>query len=191
MNTPAHLIVNLAVLGSGERRSQVKPILAGALLPDLPMFLFYVWQRGVVRATESAIWRRLYFEPDWQAFFDVFNSIPLALLGLLSAWRLRSAAWRAFFASWVLHCVFDLAVHREDAHGHLFPLSDWRFTSPVSYWDPAHHGTAFAGIETLAVVVGSLLLWRRYESRSGRVALLAACVLYLCVYLGFYLGGAL
>ena len=66
----------------------------------------------------------------------------------------------AALASMTLHCLADLALHREDAHGHLFPLSDWRFTSPVSYWDPAHYGLIFAACELVLVAVGSIWLLR-------------------------------
>jgi len=31
--------------------------------------------------------------------------------------------------------VLDFPFHAEDAHKHFWPLSDWRFHSPFSYWD--------------------------------------------------------
>ena len=103
-------------------------------------FAFYAWQKIVVRASEAEIWSEIYFWPGWQLLFDVPNSIPVALLAALIAWRLELARTTAFFASVVVHCLGDLALHHDDAHRHFLPLSDWRFASPVSYWDPAHFG---------------------------------------------------
>jgi uncharacterized membrane protein len=188
VNTPAHLILNLAVLGTGGRRRFAGSILAGALLPDLPIFVFYAWQRIAAGASEGAIWSHLYFDKAWQGFFDLFNSVPIALLGLLLAWRARRRALQLFFASWLLHCLWDLPFHREDAHRHFYPFSDWRFQSPVSYWDPAHHGALFALLETVLVLAGSFLLWRRFQNRIGRAALAVASGVYLTVYAVFYAG---
>lgn len=161
MNTPSHIILNALVLGTGPRKALWLPITAGALVPDLPMVGFYVYQRSLRHAPESQIWNDLYFEPHWQAFFDGFNSLPMALLGALAAWRLARPAWVAFFLSVGLHCLGDLPLHREDAHGHFFPISDWRFVSPVSYWDPSFHGSWVAAGEGILVIAGSLSLMRR------------------------------
>jgi membrane-bound metal-dependent hydrolase YbcI (DUF457 family) len=177
MNTPSHVILNGLVLGGGSRRALWLPITAGALVPDLPMVGFYLYQRVITHAPEHRIWNELYFEPQWQGFFDVFNSLPLALLGALLAWRFARPAWLAFFLSVGLHCLADLPLHREDAHGHFFPLSDWRFVSPASYWDPGFHGGWVAAAEMVLVVAGSIALGRRslpWRIIAGVTLLLAA-----------------
>ena len=57
-------------------------------------------------------------------------------------------------AAALLHLTFDLPFHHDDAHPHFWPFSDWRFTSPLSYWDPAHDGGVIALAEVgLAVVL--------------------------------------
>ena len=187
MNTPAHAVINLALLGRSGRPDDVRPILAGAIACDLPMFGFYLWQRLAVGAPEALIWGEAYFRPSWQGLFDVFNSVPLALLGLaVAAWR-RSRAGALFFASMLLHVALDLPLHREDAHRHFLPLSDWRFVSPVSYWDPAHHGAIAALAEGVAVFAASAILWRRHSDPLGRAALVGGCALYAAAYAFFYL----
>lgn len=176
MNTPAHLILNVALATGGGRTELARPALLGALLPDLPMFLFFLWERGVAGTPDAILWNEIYFQAGWQDFFDVFNSIPLALLGLALAHRARSRAGLALFASMLLHHGFDLALHHDDAHRHFLPFSDLRVTSPVSYWDPRHHG-AWAALGELGIVTaGAVVLARRYGSAWLR-ALLAACVL--------------
>ena len=182
MNTPAHVVVCLAALGGGARRRHAGAIAAGALLPDLPMFGFYVWQRLWVGLPEAAIWREAYFRDAWQNFFDLFNSIPIAAALALAARVLRREGAALFFASMLLHQLVDLPLHVEDAHRHFHPFSDWRFASPVSYWDPAHYGGLGAGLELAAVLVACAFLWQRTRARAARVSLVA---LVLVQFAGF------
>jgi len=76
----------------------------------------------------------------------------------------------------------DLPLHREDAHGHFYPLSNWHFESPISYWDPAHHELWVGGLEAAGVIVGSFLLIRR--GTAWRFVGLATLTLY-AVYAAF------
>ena len=59
MNTPAHVVLNLLVL-SGWKRDQASnwftPVAAGALVPDAPMVLFYLWEKVIRLTPESVIW---------------------------------------------------------------------------------------------------------------------------------------
>ena len=174
----------MAVLGRRESPELILPIALGALVPDAPMFLFYAIQkaRGI---PESVIWSQSYYEPGWQAFFDLFNSIPFALVGLIIARILRdhpTARWAgAFCASVLVHTLGDLPLHHDDGHRHFFPFSDWRYSSPVSYWDPHHHGGIVSILEMLAVVFCAILLIRRFESKKirwGVGAVLASYVAY-------------
>ncbi|MFQ5543929.1 MAG: hypothetical protein ACE5FY_06210 [Nitrospiria bacterium] len=165
MNTPAHAVVNLLILGQKKRPEEVVPILIGAILPDLPMVFFYFYEKVILKMPEQKIWSDLYFDPDWQIFFDFFNALPILLLALLLATRSAGRKWLVpFFSSMIFHVFFDLPLHNDDAHGHFFPLSDWHFHSPVSYWDPAHYGQIVAPIEVLLVLIGSFVLFRRYPS---------------------------
>jgi hypothetical protein len=168
MNTPAHAVLNLVALGRDRSRFHWLPVLLGSLVPDLPLFVFYLAARGILQLPERTIWSATYFEPSWQLFFDIFNSLPLIALGILLAWRFRSTGWMAFFLSMGLHCLTDLLVHHDDAHRHFLPFSDWRFVSPVSYWDPRHHGHLFLVAEAVLVAVGSGILMRRSEPRAVR-----------------------
>jgi hypothetical protein len=133
------------------------------------MLLFYAYQRGVLALPEGRIWSRAYFEPGWQAFFDLFNSLPLLAVAGVLAWRIRAAGWLAVVASMALHSTTDLLLHHDDAHAHLFPLSAWRFRSPLSYWDPAHHGRLFAVAELVFVTAGAAALMRRSRSTPWRL----------------------
>ena len=161
MNTPAHIAINSYLLGRGRLARLAWPVAFGALLPDLPMLVFYAYQRGWLEAPERAIWSQAYFLPQWQALFDAFNSLPLIALAALFAWRAKRPAWLACLASMALHCVADFALHNEDAHGHFWPFSAWHFRSPISYWDPRRHGTIFVWAELAASIAACAALWRR------------------------------
>lgn len=181
MTTPAHAILNLLVLPREDRggRPLWLPIALGAIAPDATMFGFYAYQKLIAGTPESTIWNDLYFRPEWQVVFDIPHSWPLMALGLWMAWRMASAPWLCFFASMMLHGLGDFLLHNDDAHRHFYPLSDYLFMSPVSYWDPQHYGQIVAPLEALLVVVGSIVLYRASESRSARSLLGVLGGLYL------------
>lgn len=180
MNTPAHGILNLLLLPRQGAVAGVPPVAVGAVLPDLPAMVFYVWER-LQSVPEKRIWSIDYFQPSWQAVFDGFHSLPLLALAWILA-RAMKARWGSLLlASMFLHAVADLPLHREDAHRHFFPFSDWRFESALSYWDPAHGGQWFFFAELIIVLVGTPILWRRFPARGPRIAI----ALLTGSYLGF------
>ena len=79
------------------------PIALGAILPDLPMLLFYAYQKVWLGTPERTIWSESYYLAGWQAFFDVFNSLPLMMLAALVAYGGKSPRVVAFFASMMMH----------------------------------------------------------------------------------------
>ncbi len=181
MNTAAHAIVNLLLFRKPIRETHVFAIMSGALLPDAPMFIFYFWAK-LQGLSERVIWRDTYYDAGWQNLFDAFHSFPLLGLAWLLAWRARMQTLSVFFASMVLHSVFDFPLHHDDAHRHFWPLSDFRFASPISYWDPAHYGQFIAPLELLVVIAGGAWLLRTAESTT-----LFRCVAtILFIYLAFW-----
>ncbi|RMH17821.1 MAG: hypothetical protein D6696_14700 [Acidobacteria bacterium] len=177
MNTPAHAVVNLLLLSRRRRPEELAPITAGAVLPDLAMVVFYACQKAAGTA-ERVIWSERYFAPAWQSFFDLWNSLPLIAVGLLVARWLGRRRWALLFASMGLHALEDLPLHHDDAHRHFFPFSDWRFASPISYWDPARHGGLVTLLEIALVAVAVPLLLRRHPGRGPRVLVLALAAVY-------------
>jgi len=179
VNTPAHVFLNELVLARSSWRPHWKAVLLGAALPDLPLVAFYAYQRLFGTLPEAGIWSQAYFEPSWQALFDAFHSFPLILLGALLAWRLSCRPGVVCFASMGLHSLTDFLVHHADAHAHFFPLSSWRFRSPVSYWDPAYHGQFMMAGEILLVLVGSYVLTRAHQPKGVRLVGAGILALYV------------
>lgn len=189
MNTPAHAVFSLLVLGRAEGERLVTWIALGAVLPDLPAMVFYGWEKLVLGRPEGTIWSVDYFRPGWQAVFDGFHSLPLLGLALLAAIGLAwpRTAWT--LASMALHALADLPLHADDAHRHFWPLSDFRYESPVSYWDPSRYGLWAAAAEVALVAVGSVVLWRRFQGRAARTPrlLIAAVAACYAIYLAYVL----
>ncbi len=140
------------------------------------MFGFWLWQTLARGLPQQQIWHHVYFEAHWQLLFDAFNAVPIyTVLLAVGLWSgSRSAVF--FAASALLHIALDLPFHREDAHAHWFPLSSWRFVSPVSYWDPAHHGRWFSTLELAGLLAAAVVVARREPRRwvRGVVAVVAA-----------------
>ncbi|MEO0540952.1 MAG: hypothetical protein AAFZ80_08810 [Cyanobacteria bacterium P01_A01_bin.105] len=193
MNTPTHAIVNLALLGRKSRPDWNSPIIWGGMIPDLAMFVFFGWATLGTDMTGEQIWGEAYYDPLWQTFFDLWNSIPLALIGvglglwLRRRWRSTGTAVALCCASVVLHCLVDLPIHAEDAHRHFWPLSNYRFESPVSYWDPAKGGNIFAPFELALALALSVYLFSWLRSRLTQALLIFSNLLFLTFFIRFYL----
>jgi Na+/glutamate symporter len=121
VNTPAHAIINLLILGRQSAGKKTIPILIGAILPDIAIFALYFWHL-LLGTPEAMIWSVEYYKPGWQAFIDVFNSMPLLVLGILTCWKTKQHYLLIFFASMLLHTLGDFPLHHDDAHRHFFPL---------------------------------------------------------------------
>ena len=194
MNSPAHVVFSLALLGRPNAVKYALAITAGALLPDVFMLVFYAYER-IRGIPEAVIWNEHYYHPFWQNLFDVANSIPLLLAALILAVLKRNYAWSFFFGSMLIHCFLDLPVHHDDGHRHFFPFSDFRFNSPVSYWDPRYHGNVVGLIEVLMFMAGVAYLWVA-EHNHGRklyslTRLRTVVALTSVIYCGFFIFVAL
>jgi len=187
MNTPSHIILNLAILRRPDQVVYTWPILLGAIAPDAAIFVFYGWAKWVQKLPESVIWREAYYSQPWQDIFAIGNSIPLGLVGIAISAYFKQTAWGIFFASMVLHHLCDLPLHHDDAHRHFFPFSNMRFTSPLSYWDRNHYGTWGALIELCMVLVSSAVLLSNLTSIWGKGILILANGLMLTLYYMAYL----
>ena len=176
MNTPAHLIAGLAAFGRPDARRVTAAALAGALVPDLSLYLLAGWALVVQGLPPETVFGRLYYSDAWQTVFRIDNSVPLWTLALVAGGLARRPVLVAFAGAALLHLALDFPLHHDDARAHFWPLTDWIFVSPVSYWDPAHHGRVAGLIEIAGALVLSAWLWRRYPGRLMR-ALIAALAL--------------
>ena len=179
MNTPAHVAASLLIWRRESQWREALAVCGGAVLPDLPMFGFFAYQKWI-GSTEQEIWSKLYFQPSWQLFFDVFNSIPLAVLIIVICLRSGHRWGYLLAASSLVHMICDLPLHHDDAHRHFLPLSNWRFASPFSYWDPRHFGRVFMTLEMILALAACAFVVRKGAQPMRRIASVLL-VLYVCI----------
>ncbi|MEO0883074.1 MAG: hypothetical protein AAFY34_10105 [Pseudomonadota bacterium] len=195
MMTQTHLLVAAALFTRRDSVRRNSAVIAGALIPDAAIFILFGWavMTGIPQET---LWREVYWQDPWQTWTAAGNSIPLYLTGLLISLALIRPGdgrprWQALPALFCLaaltHLMADIPLHNDDAHQHFWPLSDWRFYSPVSYWDRDHHAGIVAPLETLLGLVLCIVLFRRFRSLWVRGVLGISILAYLAVPLFFIL----
>ncbi|NES73694.1 MAG: hypothetical protein F6K24_55160 [Okeania sp. SIO2D1] len=163
----------------------------GAIVPDLPIFIFYFVAKFMHKLPEREIWSQAYYQPFWQNIVSLFHSFPMALIALIIClcfkWQLGAIAC----ASILLHCLFDLPLHNYDAHRHFFPFSSYRFISPVSYWDPQHYGKVAAFAELTLVLLVTPMVFQLLRSWPTKGLLIILDLVSIIFYCRFYLFSSL
>ena len=96
----------------------------------------------------------------------------------------RKATWAiALCGAALLHLALDFPVHTHDARMHFWPISDWRFISPYSYWDQSHGGHIIGTIEiVLVILLAGYLIWN-FKDRWLRLAFAALALLQVAPFL--------
>ena len=177
MNTPAHLIFGAAAFARPGAPAVTAAAVAGALAPDLSLYLLTSWALYVQGLSPHVVFDQLYFSAAWQRVFAVDNSIFVwgALAGA-GVWSGR--AWlTAFGGAGLLHVLMDLPLHHDDGRPHFWPLTDWVFKSPVSYWDTSRHAGIVGPLEGLAALLLCVILWRRFRGWPARGLIVVAATL--------------
>lgn len=169
MNTPAHLIFAAAAFARpGEARRNIAA-LAGALAPDLSLYLL-AGGALAVGISPARVFDELYFSDAWQTVFAIDNSFfvwgAILLIGL---WQ-RSEVIAIFAGAALLHIAFDFPLHHDDGRPHFWPLTTWVYESPISYWDPRAYGRWVSIAEVIACLTLLVLLWRRFAGAPARWA---------------------
>jgi membrane-bound metal-dependent hydrolase YbcI (DUF457 family) len=177
MNTPAHLLIGAAAFARPARGRILAAAVLGSLLPDLSLYMMAGVSLFILGIPEQVVFDQLYFSPAWQTVFAIDNSFFLwglaLVIGLWRKWQVLIVAASAG----LLHLAMDFLLHAGDGRPQFWPLSDWVFHSPISYWDSTHHAFWVAPV-SIALCVGSYAaLWGRGLSVSAKMffaALLAA-----------------
>lgn len=197
MQTQSHLLLAAAAITPLRSRCgrmfvvAAAALLVGSVLPDIPFFLltvagefYYRWLAPPPPAPSIMAYLHFtlfYSHPLWIAGHNFFHSLlidaALLLVGLWW-WRRRgSRAGMALFwlaAGMLAHVTIDVFTHHSDGPLIWFPLNwEYRFASPISYWEAEYGGRTFARFELAldAVLIGYLLvaywpmLWQRWRRK--------------------------
>jgi len=145
------------------------------------------WERWVNQLSLEVIFRDAYFSEFWQQVFAVNNSVPLFSLLLIVGLLLRREWLWAFALAAFLHVICDLPLHHDDGRPHFWPFTDWVYVSPVSYWDPRHHGVAAGSAEAFVSLIFAAILLRRFVRPVTRIVI----GIWVFIELLFSVGGHL
>lgn len=154
-----------------RRRAWVGWFVLGAVTPDLPYVLALLavsLPSGPSSLADLGLWESLWRNPVVCALHS-FVPWVVVLLGTLVVGRARPPATAPLMAvlGWGSHVALDMLTHRSDGYPILWPLADYRFPTPISYWEPAYHGAAFslACDGAIALLLVRLALQRRRDRR--------------------------
>jgi len=162
MNTPAHLIFGLAVFGRPNASRITAAALAGALIPDASLYVMVGWSLFVMGIDTRIVFGELYFSDLWQAVFRIDNSFILWGAGFAAALWSRLDWAIALCGAALLHLLFDFPLHHDDGRAHFWPLTDWIYQSPLSYWDRNHYAGIVAPIEMVMSLIAGAFIVRRF-----------------------------
>ncbi|MEM9573321.1 MAG: hypothetical protein AAF996_17785 [Pseudomonadota bacterium] len=189
MNTIAHMVIASAVLAKRDHPTRNWVVVAGSFVPDASMFVFFAWSR-LQGWSGDETWNVQYWMEPWQTLGAISNSFILFGLLCALAWWRKWLFLGALSAAALIHLGLDFPLHANDSHRHFWPLSDWRFFSPVSYWDPAYNGWLGGLIESIITLGAIAVLWARFNAGRWRIAfaLLALVqVLFLAAQITWWL----
>ena len=168
MNTPAHLLVGTAVFGKPDQPRVTVAAFLGALAPDLSLYIMVavsIWGLGI---PAQIVFGELYYSDEWQSVFAIDNSFILWGLGLALAIWAKRPAFIAFAGAGLLHIALDFPLHTHDARQHFWPLTDWVFESPVSYWDNSAHANIVGPFAVMISFGCAAWIWTRFKSALVR-----------------------
>lgn len=179
MISTTHTFLALALFTRKGQPVRNRSVFLGSIVPDSFIYVAWVILTVFMGVSQERIWGDIYFDDPMQIIASIFNSIPIYLGLLAFGFFKRQKIWGMalmFFALAALsHIALDFPVHNHDAYAHFWPLSDWRFYSPISYYEKHLHGNTVGVIDASIAIISSLVLWRRFSAIWVRI-LLALCI---------------
>ena len=141
----------------------------GGVLPDLvymvaffPRVFFY---HSFMDWMRDPLWDTLWSSSIARSFHSlvIWGGCLLLMLMILKREPFRNIF--PFFIGWGLHILFDAFTHVSDGYALFYPLTDYRFPAPISYWEKAHHAGAYFWISH-SLMAGLILLWIGWKLRQ-------------------------
>ncbi|MEO1139951.1 MAG: cobalamin biosynthesis protein CobQ [Pseudomonadota bacterium] len=179
MNTPAHVIFATAAFARPYDRRRTLAAITGALAPDLSLYVMASVSLFILGMDPNHVFGTLYFSDAWQQVFKIDNSFFVWAGAFVLAWGMRAKNGMVFAASGLLHLALDFPLHHDDGRPHFWPISDWVFQSPISYWDRAHHAGIVGPVEMALSAFFCLMLALRFTSLRSRLLIGALAVVQL------------
>ncbi len=163
-----------------------RALLLGSVMPDVPLTAIAITTiltdliQGNFADEETLSYTQQlfdtwFFQSSWvKTAHNLFHGpIPVLVYILIGyfAWK-NGRKWGAsifwFGCACMLHTLIDIPLHYDDGPLLLFPFNfDFRYYSPVSYWDPARYGRQFTIFEHILVL--GMLVWIWMDSRRNKL----------------------
>ena len=180
MHTYSHAVFTWATARCIKREESHAAIwgAAGAALPDIPTLTraaHVLWRHRNSITKEEFLEALEYFEePSGKLDLSLHSLAPVgALLALYKVLGLKhkdsNRALLAFLLGWAGHNLLDFPTHAEDARPPFWPLSKWRWKSPISYWDRKFYALPCLVAEH-GVILALVLAYLRRSYRDTRGA---------------------
>jgi len=184
MQTYSHLLITAVVNEKLKQKGVAvvsKALLLGSIAPDIPLILItigFIAYTQLLNPTSNMSlmenYDQLYLtNPYWIAAHNLLHAPPLILLyGGIGYWHMKKGeGWgKALFWFAIgcgLHSTIDILTHVHDGPVLFFPLNwTYRFSSPISYWDPEHGGSIFAPLEHLMDLGILIYLFRQRQQHK-------------------------
>ena len=107
MNTPAYIIFGIAAFGNPDRRAVTTAAIAGAVIPDLSLYLLSGWELLIKGTSATFVFGQMYYSESWQSIFRIDNSFVLWGLLLVVGLMARSAVLIALCSAALMHLTLD------------------------------------------------------------------------------------
>lgn len=189
MQTPSHLLTTALInhyLPEGHIPKHTTGFLIGAVLPDLPFALltliyevYYQWMATPPTNSYNSVMEYLHFDlffndPIWIIGHNMFHSliinVGLLIVGCIALRHERKWGILLFWLSvgMLIHTLIDIFTHTSDGPLMFFPINwNYRFVSPVSYWETEYFGAIFIVIEySINALILGYFLTRRWKKHN-------------------------
>lgn len=182
MITPSHIIYSWAFAKKTETpntgtQKRTLAFVLGAFFPDIPTYLFFIICGLILGYSGEIMWDDMYFNSGW--------AIPITLTHSFIIWPIVATSATYFgwkFLTWfslsaLFHSLIDFCVHTDDAYRHFWPVSQWKFHSPISYYNPSEWGRDVNAFDNLIVLGLLAYLYTQYTGK-WRLLIVGISALY-------------
>ena len=172
MNTQAHLIIGTAVFAKPDSWKINTAAIVGSLAPDISLYVLVIYYIFLQDVSPSIVFGQMYFSDQWQSIFAVDNSFFVWGIIIGIGFYLKNSIIKIFGLAGFLHLILDFPLHHDDGRAHFWPISDWIFSSPISYWDDGHYGNIIGPLEAILSIILCGILLMRFRTLRARIMIL-------------------
>ena len=178
MITPSHAVYGLAFFGKANDMKRNIAVTLGGIAPDSITFLFFIVNHFLMGYSSEMMWDDMFFNSTWRPFINLSHSLILLPFLAFVGYYYGKRLMMFFFMSATVHAMFDFCVHTQDAYAHFWPLSHWRFISPLSYYDPQSYGNVVGLFDSIIVLALITYVWHHSHNKYWRGMFACLALLY-------------